>query len=282
MVQDFLKELEEAELVLVGLGEEFDTMRLLKAQEGYSQGRTCLEEKELHWLLPVFDEWYRKQTSCGEDASSVNEKLQRALGKLEKLLQNKNYFVITTALNDAIADIPWKDKRMVAPCGGSRRKQCPMRCVSGLQLVSKEEAQAMEQWIADFHEKIAAAKDELGADAWKDLALPDLGCCPKCGKPLVLNSIYAENYDENGYMEQWSNYTKWLQGTLNRKVLILELGVGMKFPSVIRWPFEKAAFFNQKASFYRVNETLYQLTEEIKEKGTSIPKNSVDWLISLC
>ena len=38
MVQDFLKELEEAELVLVGLGEEFDTMRLLKAQEGYSQG----------------------------------------------------------------------------------------------------------------------------------------------------------------------------------------------------------------------------------------------------
>ena len=91
-----------------------------------------------------------------------------------------------------------------------------------------------------------------------------------------------EEESEEGKTTRWERYMKWLQGTLNKKVLILELGVGMKFPSVIRWPFEKVAYFNQKAGFYRVNETLYQLTEELKEKGISIPKNSIDWLFGLC
>ena len=65
-----------------------------------------------------------------------------------------------------------------------------------------------------------------------------------------INNVYAENYNENGYLSDWQIYTKWLQGTLNKKVLILELGVGLVFPSVIRWPFEKIAFYNQKEVIY--------------------------------
>ena len=98
---------------------------------------------------------------------------------------------------------------------------------------------------------------------------------------MVLNNIYAENYNEKGYLEQWSLYTKWLQGTLNRKLLVLELGEGMRFPTVIRWPFEKIAYFNKKAVFVRVNEELYQLTEELSEKGLGISKNAIAWLESL-
>ena len=74
---------------------------------------------------------------------------------------------------------------------------------------------------------------------------------------------------------------KWLQGTLNRKLFILELGVGMRFPTVIRWPFEKAAFYNKRACFCRVNEKLYHLTEELAEKGWGISQNAIDWLLKL-
>ena len=87
---------------------------------------------------------------------------------------------------------------------------------------------------------------------------------------------------EAGYLEQWRLYTKWLQGTLNHKLFVLELGVGMRFPSVIRWPFEKVAFFNQKAYLCRVHEKLYQLTKELAEKGCGISKNAIDWLGELC
>ena len=52
----------------------------------------------------------------------------------------------------------------------------------------------------------------------------------------------------------------------------------MKYPSVIRFPFEKVTFINNKAKFVRVHEFLYQLTEDIKEKGTSIETNPVELL----
>ncbi len=68
---------------------------------------------------------------------------------------------------------------------------------------------------------------------------------------------------------------------MNRRIVILELGVGMRFPTVIRWPFEKVAFFNQKAWFYRINEKLYQLTKELDEKGCGIAQNAIDWLEQL-
>ena len=77
-------------------------------------------------------------------------------------------------------------------------------------------------------------------------------------------------------------YTKWLQGTLNHRLIVLELGVSMRFPSVIRWPFEKVAYFNNKATFIRVNENLYQLTEELAGKGVGIPQNAIEWLKILC
>ena len=109
----------------------------------------------------------------------------------------------------------------------------------------------------------------------------DLGVCPICDDNLILNNIYTEKYDERGYLDQWQKYTKWLQGTLNKKLCILELGVGMQCPSVIRFPFEKIGYFNQKADFIRINKNLYQLTEELKEKGISISENAVDWLASM-
>ena len=68
---------------------------------------------------------------------------------------------------------------------------------------------------------------------------------------------------------------------MNHKLLVLELGVGMQFPSVIRWPFEKVVFFNQKAFLCRVNEKLYQLTEELAGKGCGISMNAIDWLKQL-
>lgn len=282
MIQDFLKELEEAEMVLIGLGEEFDTTKLLKNQEGYIVGKKGIEEAGEHWLLPVYDECYRKLIASKECYHNADEEIKLALKQLAELIKNKNYFVVTTSVNDRIMDISWKEKRLVAPCGGSRKKQCPRGCRSALKELLPEEKEVMVRWGMNLAEEMMKQSDEAESKVMQNAPLQALGVCPECGKPLVLNSIYVEQYDENGYMEQWQHYTKWLQGTLNRKLLILELGVGMKFPSVIRWPFEKTAYFNKKAHIYRVNETLYQLTEEIKEKGTSIQKNSVDWLLSLC
>lgn len=107
--------------------------------------------------------------------------------------------------------------------------------------------------------------------------MPD-DICPHCGAPLTGNTVEVETYIEEGYLPSWNNYTKWLTTTLNRKLVVLELGEGFKTPTVIRWPFEKTVFFNRKSYFYRVNETFSQISEEIKERAEGISENSVAWI----
>ena len=86
-------------------------------------------------------------------------------------------------------------------------------------------------------------------------------------------------YVEGAYLTSWANYTKWLQGTLNKKLFILELGEGFENPGLFRWPFEKMAFYNKKAAFVRVHKSLYQIGAELKGKGTAVPMDSKEFLI---
>lgn len=257
-----LQLIQEADMILIGLGEEFDQKKMLKRDENYIACKNKLENSNKEWMLPALSMF------CREEKDDVGEVLDR----FADLISEKNYFVVSVSTNEQIRRVSWRDGRLVMPCGGSGMKQCPQGCNLGLSKTTENDWENIKSYIGSLQ----AIED---GEEQPEL---NLGVCPECGKPLVLNNIYIEKYDENGYLDQWKIYTKWLQGTLNRKLLVLELGVGMQCPSVIRWPFEKVAFFNQKASFCRVNETLYQLSEELKEKGMSISQNAIDWLRLLC
>ena len=89
----------------------------------------------------------------------------------------------------------------------------------------------------------------------------------------------TEQLTPAGYEEKdWQRYMKWLQGILNRKLCILELGAGMEAPQVIRFAFEKITFFNQKAYLYRVHSKFPQLTEELKGRGCSVAMHPAELL----
>lgn len=81
------------------------------------------------------------------------------------------------------------------------------------------------------------------------------------------NKIALPFADEEN--ERWDEYLSFLQNTINKKLVLLELGVGFFQPEVIRFPFEKTVFYNQKSTLIRVNKSFYQLTKEIKERGIS-------------
>ena len=78
--------------------------------------------------------------------------------------------------------------------------------------------------------------------------------------------------------EEWNGYMKWMGETLNRKTVLLELGEGFSYPTLIRWPFEKTAALNKKAYLYRVHEKFYQITDELKEKAVSVKMDSVKFM----
>ena len=224
----------DADMVLVGIGEAF--------QEKF-QGIEVVDEKN----VTVFEDYAKKKylDLCVED------EVIQAYRKLERLLEGKNYFVVTLCNDEKIFKTNIKSDRIVAPCGNYSFLQCEDVC--------SEEIYSLEKYKSILED----GKQPV---------------CPKCGKRLVMNHIGVKKYSEEGYLKKWNFYMKWLQGSLNKEIRVLELGVGMKYPTVIRWPFEKLTFINNKAKFLRVHEQLYQLTEDIREKGNSIMENPVDFL----
>lgn len=219
MKKEFIDKINDADLILIGIGKEFEINKY----------------------------------QCEKRAID-------ALVELKNHLEGKNYYMITICTNSILKCAGLSEERMVSPCGNLELKQCSNQCDGSLQELTEDDLYRLEECIKSGNE-------------------PIFGKCPLCGGEMVLNNIYAASYDENGYLENWKLYTKWLQGTLNKKLYVLELGTDLSFPTIIRWPFEKVAYFNQKAEFFRVNAELYHMTEELKDKGVAIAQNSIDWLL---
>lgn len=225
---------QDADMILVGIGENF--------QDKF-EGIAVADEKN----VTVLEDYARKKYLDNASKSEVTE----AYDKLAKLLEGKNYFVVTVCTDDKIYRSNIKADRIVAPCGSYSYLQCEDVCTEEIYSIEK-------------YKDVLDKGEEPG--------------CPKCGKKLVMNRIGVKKYSEEGYLKKWNLYMKWLQGSLNKNIRILELGVGMKYPTVIRWPFERVTLINNKAKFIRVHKQLFQLTEDIKDKGVSIEENPIDFL----
>lgn len=254
--QQLREKIQDADLVLVGIGEEFNEQyRDIGKFEELVEGLKVIDEHEnLSWMIPFLEKAYLEQQSESQTL--------KAYQNLYDIIKDKNYFIVTTCIDGTVRKAGFDETKIVEPCGGYKKLQCSEKCHSELY---------------DSDEYVTVIRQGIQNGTLQQIEQP---CCPKCGKPLVFNNIMSGAYVEEGYLSQWEIYTKWLQRTLNKKLCMIELGVGMSVPSVIRWPFEKIAFYNKKASFFRINETLYQMTEEIGDKGVSIEGNAQEFLLN--
>lgn len=99
-----------------------------------------------------------------------------------------------------------------------------------------------------------------------------------CGSEASGNVVTNDDYDESEYLPQWQFYMNWLTATLGKKLCILELGVGLAYPSVIRIPFERTVSVNQKSKMVRIHSKMAQVPEEIAERCLCISKKPVEFL----
>lgn len=170
-----------------------------------------------------------------------------AYGVIKKMTAGKDYFIVTTNTDGMLESMGFDADRIVSPCGSIFRMQC----------------EEQDHGVWDIKEMLLR-QNEIK--------------CPVCQKAGKINVIKNKPYNESGYMKQWEIYTRWLQRTINRKIMLLELGEGFETPTVIRWPFEKIAYINQKSLFVRVNRTYPQLAEEMKERACSVKEDSISFL----
>ena len=256
MYQDILNHIKEADYVLVGVGEEFQVNFLdMPKNPKYSHIMSKVAQQEKYdWVQSYLIHDYIRQNNF--------EELQNAYENLSEILREKDYFVVSTCVDDLIRNSSIDQKRLVTPCGSFYNMQCEKNC--GVDVEYGEPV------ALDVTREIFKNPNELG-----NVMRPT---CEKCGAHFVFNTVYEENYDEKGYQEDWKNYSEWLQKTVNCKLVLLELGALMTYPSVIRWAFEKTSYFNKKSTFYRVNTSIYQLSEQTENRGKGIKMNPIQFL----
>lgn len=254
MLKNYLEQIKDADLVLVGIGKELSAGSLIdfqkEIQNEHYQKLIGRDDAPSAWMREVYERDYLLEL----------EKVPY-FHALEQALEGKEYFVITSNDDGLIYRSNLDLEHVTAPCGNGDFFQCAKPC--------SEQLYPAKAGLRD----LIAHYEETGEIETLE--------CPKCGQKLMFNVRNEDTksvYIEGAYLNSWANYTKWLQNTLNKKLFILELGEGFEIPGLFRWPFEKMAFYNKKATFVRVHKSLYQTGEELKGKSSAVQMDSKDFL----
>lgn len=250
------RQIERSDKILLGIGEEFqyDWDALIQDQRYQEIEAEIADREEYLWITPFIQKMILQQYR--------ENKWEKAYANLNKMLAGRDYFVVSLCMDDYIYKAGLDEERIVTPCGGFRRMQCDHNCCHELSDIPQDSYEAVQQYY----------RGEVPIDTLKEPV------CTKCGAKLRFNQLGVTKYAEEGYLDRWNAYTKWLQGTVNRYLCILELGVGMAYPTIIRFPFEKIVYYNQKAFMYRVHSKLYQMSEETGGRGVGIQAFPVEYM----
>lgn len=240
-------------------------------------------------LIGLGSEWKLNRES--ETADTRREQLMDAYEVLAELIKDRDYFIVTMATDGLIYETSLGSRTECVADGEPDAEEsisCAAADEKALELMDKIFPKAKKPLDTRWQRIVAPCGNETWRqcsvsctkDIWEPGEIPD-DICPHCGAPLTGNTVDAPVYIEEGYLPQWNRYTRWLTGTLNREMVILELGVGFDNPGVIRFPFEKTAYFNQKSWLYRIHEKFPQIPGDLKERAESIEENSVEWMLKI-
>lgn len=78
--------------------------------------------------------------------------------------------------------------------------------------------------------------------------------CPVCGGPMDMN-LRKDNFfvQDTAWYEAEERFSDFLSEAVNKKLVLLELGVGFNTPTIIRFPFEKLVREHENISLIRLN-----------------------------
>lgn len=176
--------------------------------------------------------------------------------KLCDLVKSKDYFVLTTNVDHQFHINGFENKRIFATQGDYGLNQCSKGCHDKLY--------GNEELIYEMLSKTVDCK--IPSDL-----VPK---CPVCGEDMEVN-IRKDNYfiqDEKWY-EANNRYGEFLEKIKDKKVVLMELGVGYNTPGIIRYPFEQLTYNNENSTLIRLNKDYPQAISENADKTISFDEN---------
>lgn len=209
----------------------------------YSGGFYPFPSKEEYWAY-----WSRQiLINRYEDAPKP------VYSELLELMRDKNYFVLTTNVDHQFQRAGFDKKRLFYTQGDYGLFQCPDGC----------------------HNKTydnESAIREMAARQ-KDMRIPTelIPKCPLCQKPMITNLRTDSGFVEDaGWRDAAARYESFLAANANRRILLLELGVGYNTPVIIKYPFWKMTLANRNALYACVNYGEAECPPQIAERSVCL------------
>ena len=185
--------------------------------------------------------------------------------KLHEIVRDNEYYIITSNADGMFIKSGFDPDRVFQAQGNYERLVCMKHCTR-------------ETWHAKpFIERALASIDRENFSV-KDSAIP---LCPRCGGSMTVAFRMREDYG------QWADrYQKWIGGIGDKKLTVMEFGVGFNTPGVIRRPFEYLVYSHDNVLFVRVNRSYRdyantghpQIPPEIKGKSISVNGDAADFI----
>ena len=157
--------------------------------------------------------------------------------QLLSVVKEKDYFVLTTNVDHQFQRAGFDKKRLFYTQGDYGLLQCTKPC-------------CQKTW--DNEEQIREMVEKQ-----KDMRIPTelIPHCPNCGRLMTTNLRADDKFVEDaGWYEAAKRYDEFTEKVQGRKLLLLELGVGMNTPGIIKIPFLKMTM-NEDRKSTRLNSS---------------------------
>ena len=177
----------------------------------------------------------------------------RPYAELLALVQDKDYFVLTTNVDHQFQFAGFDKKRLFYTQGDYGLWQCAKACHSR----TYDNEDAVRQMAA----------------AQRDLKVPPelVPKCPVCGAPMTMNlRCDATFVQDKGWYSAANRYQDFIRRHMDMHVLFLELGVGANTPGIIKYPFWQMTAQNKQTVYACINAGEAICPKEIEKQSICI------------
>jgi len=169
---------------------------------------------------------------------------------LYELVKSKNYFVITTNVDHCFQKSGFDKLRIFYTQGDYGLFQCSVPCHNKTYDNEKIVCQMVEKQ--------------------HDMKIPSylVPKCPVCEKPMTMNLRSDDKFvEDDGWHLACIRYEQFIKKHKDKKIIFLEIGVGMNTPAIIKYPFWQLTAQNENAYYVCINNDMAYAPDEIKKRS---------------
>ena len=200
---------------------------------------------------------------------------------LLKLVQDKDYFVLTTNVDHCFQKAGFDKHRLFYTQGDYGLWQCSIPCHP--KTYDNEAAIRKMAEAQGFPITVQGLELPNGISLSMTVPTELVPHCPVCGAPMSMNLRVDDTFvEDEGWHRAAGRYKDFLRRHTGTHILYLELGVGGNTPGIIKYPFWRMTYQNPKAVYACVNLSETYCPKEIQKRAICMEGDIGAELKKLC